>query len=135
VDLIDIPTSPPFTDTHDIVHSTPAFAPTYEQYITDSSSPRQFQWAHQEQLIVITRSLVNAKAESEELKRKCAKLQQTIDRLREGSTSQFGEEREPARNMDRNGQGQSRCMDVGPELYALPPGSHEVGVVFSEKDI
>lgn len=130
VDLIDAPVTSPFTETHGIVHSTPPFAPIYEQPVANPSSSRQFQWAHQEQLDVMARSLVNAKAESEDLKRKCVKLQQTISQLRENSTSQSDEEGELPHSTSRNGQkGRSRVTNTEPGvLYALPSGSHDVGV-------
>ena len=76
----------------------------------------------------MARSLVNVKAESEALRRKCAKLQQTINQLRERDTLQPAEEGEQSRGMSRSSQkGRSRFMDAEPGRYALPSGSNEVG--------
>jgi hypothetical protein len=128
MDLIDAPAILSFTETHGIVHSTPALAPTYEQPITNPSSPQQFSLVHQEQLDVMARSLIDAKTESEELKRKCAKLQQTINQLRE-STLHPKEEGELSRNASRSNQkDQSMAINAEPGLYALASGFHEVSV-------
>ena len=131
VDLLDAPATPPFTEIHGIVHSTPASAPAYEQSLAHPSGPRHFHWApHQEQLDVMARSLVNAKAESEALKRKCAKLQQTVHQLRERSAPlQSEEEGELCRGTSRGSQkGRMRFMNVERALHALPSGSQGVGV-------
>lgn len=138
VDLIDgAPatqslTTQSFTEHHGIVHSTPALAPTSEQPFTNPSVERQTHWVPQEQLDVMARSLVNAKAESEALKRKCAKLQQNINQLRERSSLQSAEGGELPRSASRSSQkGQSRLMDAEPGLYALPSGPNEVGALQS----
>lgn len=126
-DLVDAPATPPFTEIHGVGHPTSALTPIYEQSITGPSGPRHFHWAHQEQLDVMARSLVNAKAESEALKRKCARLQQTVQQLRERSTAlQSDEEGE---RTSRSGQkSRLRFMNVERELHALPSGSQEVSV-------
>lgn len=126
-DPFEAPATPPFTEIHGIAHPTSALSPTYEQPITDPSGPRQFHWAHQEQLDVMARSLVNAKAEGEALKRKCAKLQQTIQQLRERSTALQSDE-EGERTSRSSQKGRLRSMNVERGLYALPSGSQEVGV-------
>ena len=130
VDLIDTLATPSFSERHGIVHSTSVFAPTSEQPITNPSGERQIHWAPQEQLDVMARSLVNVKAESEALKRKCAKLQQTINQLRGRSTMlQAAEEGELPRSASRSSQkGGSRFMDANPGPYALPSGTNEVRV-------
>ena len=135
VDLIDAPatqspTTQSFTDHHGIVHSTPALAPTSEQPIANPSVERQTHWVLQEQLDVVARSLVNAKAESEALKRKCAKLQQTINQLRERSSLQSAEGGELPRSASGSSQeGRSRLMDAEPGPYALPSDPNEVGAI------
>lgn len=75
----------------------------------------------------MARSLVNAKAEGEALKRKCAKLQQTIQQLRERSTALQSDE-EGERTSRSSQKGRLRPMNVERGLYALPSGSQEVGV-------
>ena len=77
----------------------------------------------------MARSLVNAKAESETLKRKCAKLQQIIDQLRENTTLQSDEEGELTRSTGRGSRKDHlRFMDADAGLYVLPSESHEVCV-------
>jgi hypothetical protein len=126
IDLIDTPATQSFTE---YVHSTPALAPTSEQPTASPSGERQTQWAPQEQLDVMARSLVNAKAESEALKRRCAKLQQTINQLRGRSSLQSAEEGELSQSASRSSQkGRSRFMDAEPGLSALPSESNQVGV-------
>jgi len=136
VDLTDAPSTQSFTEQHGIVHSTPALNPTSEQPITTPSGERQIHWAPQEQLDVMARSLINAKAESEALKRKCAKLQQTMNQLRGQSSLQPAEEGELSRSASRSHQkGQSRFMDAEPGLYTLPSGSNEVGAPIVFKSV
>ena len=130
VDLIDALATQSLSEDHGIVHSTPVLAPTSELPITDPSGERQIHWAPQEQLDVMARSLVNVKAESEALKRKCAKLQQTINQLRGRSTMlQSTEEGELPRSASRGSRkGRPIFMDAGLGPYALPFGANEVGV-------
>ncbi len=130
VDLIDALATQSFSEHHGIVRSTSVLAPRSEQPITNSLGERQIHWAPQEQLDVMARSLVNVKAESEALKRKCAKLQQTISQLRGRSTMlQSTEEGELPRSASRSSQKRrSRFMDAEPGPYALPSGSNEVRV-------
>ena len=130
VDLVDALANQSLSEDHGIVHSTPALAPTSELPITDPSGERQIHWAPQEQLDVMARSLVNVKAESEALKRKCARLQQTINQLRgRGTMPQSAEEGELPRSASRSSR-KRRPIFMDAELgpYALPSGSNEVRV-------
>ena len=128
VDCIDVLATQTLSEDHGIVHSTPALAPTSALPITDPLGEQQMHWAPQEQLDVMARSLVHVKAESETLKRKCAKLQQTINQLRGRSTIlQSAEEGELPRSASRSSRkGRSRFMDAELGTYALPSGPNEV---------
>jgi len=124
------PDTPSFLHHHHsedgIVHSTPAYA---TRSVTNPPSPRRFQL---EQYDVMARSLVHTKAERDELKRKCGKLQRTIDRMRdESGRGDEDEEEEPwrgpstsRRNEDRRRYKQDSGSFLDPRM--LGPRSFKV---------